>query len=325
MDSIPAFRLQRPDSAAAAVALRAENPASRFIAGGTDLLPNIRRGLTTPEMLIDLGGISELRKFREEAGTLCIGAGVTLSTIAANAHVQTHLPALAHAAGAVAGPTHRMAATLGGNLCLDTRCQYYNQSESWRKGLEFCLKRGGDVCRVAPKSSRCYAAFSGDVAPALLALNATIEILSPQGSRRLPIREFYRDDGKTYISLAADEMLLGVEVPLVDGWKSAYDKVRVRGAIDFPLVGVAIALRRDGDTVGDLRIACTGVSSRPELIDGLESVYGKPLDDASLALIDKRIRHYTRPVGTTIIDVSYRRQVMPVLARRLLRRLGENC
>lgn len=323
MASLPDFRLAHPQSAAAAVALRAENPASRFIAGGTDLLPNIRRGLATPEVLIDLGGVGELREFRASANTLRLGAGVTLATIAADASVQKRLPALAQAALAVAGPTHRTAATLGGNLCLDTRCQYYNQSEPWREGNQFCMKLAGDVCRVAPKSARCYAAFSGDVAPALLALAATVEILGPQGLRRLPIRDFYRDDGLACLALAADEMLLAVEVPWQDGWTSTYDKVRIRGAIDFPLVGVAVALRREGDRVGELRIACTGVSSRPEFIDGLEPLFGKPLDDAALALVDKRILKCTQPMETTIISVPYRRRVMPVLARKLLKGLWE--
>lgn len=323
MACLPPFQLLRPTSAAAAVALRAGSATSRFIAGGTDLLPNIRRGLLAPELLIDLGGVDELREFREDANSLRIGAGVTLATIAADPRVRECLPALAQAALAVAGPTHRAAATLGGNLCLDTRCQYYNQSESWREGNNFCMKRVGDVCRVAPRSDRCYAAFSGDVAPALLALDATVELLGPQGSRRLPLREFYRDDGMAWLALAAYEMLLAVEVPLVDGWVSAYEKIRVRAAIDFPLAGVAVALRREGDAIGGLRIACTGVSSRPEWVDGLDELLGKPLDDLAFALIDTRIKRRIQPMETTVVSVPYRRRATPVLARRLLRGLWE--
>jgi 4-hydroxybenzoyl-CoA reductase subunit beta len=195
MNWLPEFRLARPQDAATAVALRADNPGSRFLAGGTDLLPNIRRGLAAPAMLIDLRDVAELRAFAEHGNVMRIGAGVSLATIAGDARIRARLPALAQAAQAVAGPTHRYAATIGGNLCLDTRCQYYNQSESWREGIQYCMKIAGDVCRVAPKSSRCYAAFSGDVAPALLALDATVEVLSPRGVRRLPVAEFYRDDG----------------------------------------------------------------------------------------------------------------------------------
>jgi 4-hydroxybenzoyl-CoA reductase subunit beta len=323
MACMPQFSLLHPSTAADAVALLAANADARFLAGGTDLLPNIRRGLLAPPVLIDLGGVSELREMRVEAGMLRIGAGVSLATIAGDVRVRKQLPALAQAALAVAGPTHRAAATLGGNLCLDTRCQYYNQSETWREGNSFCMKRAGDTCRVAPKSDRCYAAFSGDVAPALLALDATVQVLGPQGTRRLTLREFYRDDGMAWLALAADEMLLAVDVPLVDGWLSVYDKVRVRGAIDFPLAGVAVALRRDGDLIGGLRIACTGISSRPELIDELDTLIGKPLDDAAFTLIDKRIRRCNQPMETTLVNAAYRRRVAPVLAKRLLQGLWE--
>lgn len=323
MNSLPEFRLEHPTSACGAVALLCENPASRFIAGGTDLLPNIRRGLLTPPVLIDLGKVDELREFSMDAHRARFGAGLTLASLAADPRVQHSLPALAQAALAVAGPTHRTVATLGGNLCLDTRCQYYNQSETWREGIEYCMKRSGDVCRVARKSKRCFAAFSGDVAPALLALDATVEVLGPQGLRRLPIRDFYCDDGLIPLALAANEMLVAVEVPMVDGLSSAYDKVRVRGAIDFPLAGIAIALRRDGGVFGGLRIACTGVSSRPELVDGLDEVIGKPLDDTSFSLIHGCVERSVKPMETTVTSVLYRRQVAPVLARRLLQKLWE--
>ena len=323
MAALSDFRLLRPASAADAVRLRGEHPASRFLAGGTDLLPNMRRGLVTAEAIIDLGGVAELAELRVVDAALHVGAGVTLATLAADPVVQARLPALAQAAASVAGPTHRTAATLGGNLCLDTRCMYYNQSEPWRHAIQNCMKIAGDTCRVATKSDRCWAAFSGDVAPALLALDAEVQVLGPQGSRRLSLADFYRDDGMAWLSLAADELLVSVRIPLTEGWVSAYEKLQVRGAIDFPLTGVAVALRREGDLVGDLRVACTGVSSRPELIGGLESLAGKPFDDAALALVEKQIKRGTQPMETTVINVSYRRRVTPVLAKRLLRRLWQ--
>ena len=327
MGALSDFRLLRPASAADAVRLRGEHPASRFIAGGTDLLPNMRRGLVGADVVIELAGIGELSQLGIDAGrgedVLRIGAGVTLATLADDVTVRRRLPALAQAALAVAGPTHRTVATLGGNLCLDTRCQYYNQSEDWRRGNDYCLKRSGDTCRVAPKSSRCYAAFSGDVAPALLALGADVEILGPQGLRRLPLAEFYRDDGLSWLALGADELLFAVTVPLADGWASGYEKLRVRGAIDFPLAGVAVALRRDGDAIGALRVACTGVSSRPELIAGLDELAGRPLDDAAFATIERAIKRGTQPMETTQMSVPYRRRATPVLAKRLVRRLWD--
>jgi len=315
------FRLLRPASAADAVRLRAEFPGSRYIAGGTDLLPNMRRGLVSADTVIDLGAVAELAELRVVDDVLHVGAGITLATLAADPVVRARLPGLAQAAASVAGPTHRAAATLGGNLCLDTRCMYYNQSEPWRQSIDYCMKIAGDTCRVATKSDRCWAAFSGDVAPALLALDAEVQVLGPQGPRRMPIVEFYRDDGMAWLALAADELLVSVRIPLVDGRASAYQKMQVRGAIDFPLTGVAVALRRDGDLIGELRLACTGVSSRPELIAGLDALAGKPLDDAALALVEKQIKRGMQPMETTVISVAYRRRVTPVLAKRVLRRL----
>lgn len=324
MQTLPDFKLLRPTNAADAISMRVQHPASRYLAGGTDLLPNMRRRIVVADVVIDLRSVGELRELREDAGVLRIGAGVTLATIAADPLVQNRLPALAQAAVAVAGPTHRVSATIGGNLCLETRCRYFNQSETWRQSNQYCMKLEGDVCRVATKSDRCYAAFSGDVAPALLALGAEVEILGPQGKRKLPLNDFYRDDGMAWLALAADELLLAIVVPLAIGWVSTYEKVRIRGAIDFPLTGVAVALRRDGDKIGELRIACTGVSSRPELIAELDALRGQPLDDAALTLIERQIKRGIQAMETTLISVPYRRRVTPVLAKRLLHRLWES-
>lgn len=324
MSALPNFQLLRPNTAADAVALRAANAASRYIAGGTDLLPNIRRGLLEPEVVIDLGGIAELNRLEFDGSVLHIGAGATLARIAADATIRSRFPALAEAAEAVAGPTHRAAATLGGNLCLDTRCVYYNQSEFWRESNNYCMKLKGDGCRVAKKSKRCYAAFSGDVAPALIVLDAEVEVLSPRGSRRIAIADFYRDDGMAWLTLAPDELLTGVHVPLKDNWVSAYEKVRVRGAIDFPLAGVAVALKRKGNAIESLRIACTGVSSRPLAVEGLDELMNKPLDAPALALITAQTEIAAGAMRTTVVDMLYRRGVAPVLARRITERLWDS-
>lgn len=323
MNSLPDFRLLRPTTAAEAVSLRAAHAASRFLAGGTDLLPNMRRGLDTPEVVIDIHGIADLKTLHRTDSALRIGAGVTLSTIAADAAIRQHLPALAEAAAAVAGPTHRAAATLGGNLCLDTRCMYYNQSEPWRQGNDYCMKRGADVCRVAKKSKRCYAVFSGDVAPALIALEAEVEILGPGGSRRLASADFYKDDGMAWLNLGADELLAAVHVPLGTGWRSAYEKIKVRGAIDFPLAGVAVALQRKGAALAGLCVALTGVTSRPLAVSGLEDLLGKPLDEAALTVIGDQAELAAGTMRTTVVDPLYRRGVSPVLAKRLVKRLWD--
>jgi 4-hydroxybenzoyl-CoA reductase subunit beta len=319
--SMPDFQYLRPSTAADAVAMRAANTASRYIAGGTDLLPNLRRGLVQADVVIDLGGIEELTHIEMGSDALRIGAGATLARIAGDAAIRGRFAALAEAAEAVAGPTHRTAATLGGNLCLDTRCVYYNQSESWREGNNYCMKLKGEGCRVAKKSKRCYAAFSGDVAPALIVLDAELELLGPRGNRRIAIADFYRDDGMAWLTLAPDELLIGVHVPVRDGWTTGYEKVRVRGAIDFPLAGVAVALKRKGNALEDLRIACTGVSSRPLAVEGLGELAGKPLDAAALAAITAQTEIAAGAMRTTVIDMLYRRGVAPVLARRMAERL----
>ena len=323
MNALPNFQYLRPATAADALRLRAANPASQYIAGGTDLLPNLRRGLASPAAVIDLGAIAELTEIAEQGNALRIGSGVSLARIAAHPAVTARLPALAQAAASVAGPTHRAAATLGGNLCLDTRCSYYNQSEAWRAGNNYCMKRDGDGCRVAKKSKRCYAAFSGDVAPALIALNTEVEILGADGSRRQPLIELYRDDGMQWLTLAPGELVVAVTVPLDDAWRSAYEKVRVRGAIDFPLAGVAVALRREGGLLTGLRIALTGVSSQPLAIDGLEALLGKPLVAAALDAIAEQADLANRSMKTTLVDVLYRRGVSLVLAKRLTQRLWD--
>ncbi len=321
MSTLPDFRLMRPATASDAVRMRALHPSSRYLAGGTDLLPNMRRGLVATDVVIALGDVEELTGLHEEAGSLTIGVGVTLATLAANKLVQERLPALAQAAAGVAGPTHRISATLGGNLCLETRCRFYNQSEPWREANDYCMKLGSDTCRVASKSARCYAAFSGDLAPALMVLAAEVELLGPLGTRVLPIADFYREDGMAWLAMAPDELLVAVRVPLKNGWVSAYEKVRVRGSIDFPLAGVAVALRREGDALVGLRIALTGVSSRPESVSGLEAMAGHPLDDTALAIIARQVKLGTKAMETTLIEVPFRRRITPVLAKRLVERL----
>jgi 4-hydroxybenzoyl-CoA reductase subunit beta len=319
MELLSQFKLLRPQSVADAVSARAAHSGARFLAGGTDLLPNMRRGLLQPDTLIDLGGVAELRGITKDGQMLRIGAGTTLEQLSANP-LLSHYPALAEAALAIAGPTHRAVGTVGGNLCLDTRCQFYNQSDAWREANNFCMKLAGDTCRVAPKSDRCYAAFSGDLAPALMVHGAVAEIAGPSGVRHSPLAEIYADDGIAYLTLAPDEMLVAVRLPAESNLVSGYQKIRVRGALDFPLVGVAVALSHANGQLLDLRVAATGADSRPLLINGLDALRGIEVDDA-LALLDKLLRKQVGPMETTLTPAAYRRRVLPVLARRLIKRL----
>jgi 4-hydroxybenzoyl-CoA reductase subunit beta len=320
MELLPNFSLVRPRSIADAVAARIGAGKIRFLSGGTDLLPAMRRGLVQAETVIDLSGVEELRGITSDAKGMRIGAGTTIEEVATHAHILRDYPAVAQAALGIAGPTHRAVGTVGGNLCLDTRCQYYNQSEPWRTANDFCMKLVGDTCRVAPKSGRCYAAYSGDLAPALMVHGAVADIAGPSGMREMPLAEVFADDGMVYLTLAPDELLVAVRLPAPAGARSAYEKVRTRGALDFPLVGVAVSLRAEGGGMRDLRIAFTGADSRPLFITGLGELCALPLDEA-LTQLDKLIRKQLGPMETTLTPAAYRRRVAPVLARRLIRRL----
>jgi 4-hydroxybenzoyl-CoA reductase subunit beta len=306
----------QPDTAAAAVAALAAG--GRALAGGTDLLPNLRRGIGRPDSLVDLTALAGFDTVEvDAAGGLRLGAGVRLETLAEDPAIAAGWPALARAAALVAGPTHRAQATLGGNLCQDTRCIFYNQSEWWRRGNGYCLKVDGDRCHVVIKSDRCYATYHGDVAPALMVLGAVAEILGPDGRRDLPIAELFRESGADWLTLAPGEMLVAVRLPAADGWRADYAKARVRDAIDFPLAGVAVALRREGERIAGLRIAVTGSNSAP-LILATEALTGRPWDPETAAALVETVRKGSRPLRTTITPVGYRRRVLGGLARRLV-------
>jgi 4-hydroxybenzoyl-CoA reductase subunit beta len=315
-EPLPAFALARPHDIAAALAARREHKEGRFLAGGTDLLVNMRRGIGAPSLLIDLSQIEELQTLTVSDRGACIGAGVTLATLAAESAIQGRYRAVAEAAAAIAGPAHRTAATVGGNLCLDTRCVYYNQSQWWRQSNNFCLKHGGDICHVAPQGERCHAAFSGDLAPALLVCGAELEIAAASGRRRVPLADIYVEDGRAHLALAADELIVAVHLP-PNAPPSAYEKVRVRGAIDFPLAGVAVALAADGGKVTSLRVGLTGTNSRPFLLAGTEDLVGKALDAAALQSLERMVQKQVQPMRTTLVSSNYRRVAAAALAKRL--------
>jgi 4-hydroxybenzoyl-CoA reductase subunit beta len=254
---------------------------------------------------------------------LSLGAGVTLSRLAGDARVVHGYRAVAEAARRVAGPGHRSVATVGGNLCLDTRCVFYNQSEWWRAANEYCLKRGGEVCHVAPQGRHCHAAFSGDVAPTLLVLGAEVELVAKHGTRRIQLADLYRDDGAAHLTIAADEVLARVLVPAPPaGLVSGYRKACVRGAIDFPLAGVACALSVCDGVLASLRVALTGTNSQPFVLAGTDALLGRPVGADTLSVLGKLVQKQVSPMRTTTSASNYRRQVAAVLAQRLLRELS---
>ena len=321
MPGFPDFAVVAPGTVADAVAARRAHCSSRYLAGGSDVLTAMRRGLADVEVLIDLGGIDELRGIGERDGALWLGAGATLAQIEIDPLVLRHAPVLAAAARGVAGPAHRSVATLAGNLCLDTRCVFYNQSEWWRAANDHCLKLKGTVCRVAPTGERCHAAYSGDLAPALLALGASVTVAGAVGRRELPLTELYREDGRAPLTLAAEDLIVAVRVPRAPGTRADYTKARVRGAIDFPLAGVAVALRRGGEILAALRVALTGTNSRPFVLTGTDALLGRAPDEAALQELDKLVQKQVSPMRTTLAPAHYRRRVAAALACRLTRAL----
>jgi 4-hydroxybenzoyl-CoA reductase subunit beta len=323
MEQMPAFAVRRPTSVAEAAALLASEPRARLLAGGTGLLPNLRRGIERPIMLVDLGAVHDFANIAVTDAGLSLGAGTTLSRLAADEHVAHRYRAVAEAARLVAGPSHRSVATVGGNLCLDTRCVFYNQSEWWRATNDYCLKRGGEVCHVAPQGSRCHAAFSGDLAPALLALGAEVELVASRRTRCIGLENLYRDDGAAHLTIAADEVLARVLLSAPPpGLVSGYRKASVRGAIDFPLAGVACALSvRDGE-LASLRVALTGTNSQPFVLAGTDALLGRPVGTEMLSSLAKLVQKQVSPMRTTVTASNYRRQVAAVLAQRLLRELS---
>ncbi|MCC6474822.1 MAG: 4-hydroxybenzoyl-CoA reductase subunit beta [Burkholderiales bacterium] len=323
MELLPAFSLQRPETAEEAARLLSGEAQARVLAGGTGLVANLRLGLAAPELLVSLERLAGMRDIGDEDGAVRFGAGVTLARLAADAKIAARFPALAQAAAAVAGPAHRSAATLGGNLCLDTRCVYYNQGESWRAANGYCLKYRGEICHVAPQGKRCHAAYSGDLAPALMVLGAEAQIAGPAGARRTPLADLYREDGARHLTLGRGEFLLALRVPVpAPGSRSGYRKSRARGAIDFPLAGVAAAVRMEGDKVRELRLALTGTNSCPLLLAGAGELAGQPLDAALLERVAKLVQRQASPQRTTVVSANYRRQVAAALAKRLVSELA---
>ena len=323
MENMPEFTLHRPDTAAEAVKLKSSDSTSRYLAGGTDMIVNVRRGIETPETMIDLTAIADIVAIATDGDGLRIGAGVKLADLAVDETIIREYPAVAQAAASVAGPTHRTYGTIGGNLCLDTRCLFYNQSQWWRESNNFCLKHKGDVCHVAPGGKRCFAAFSGDVAPAMMVYEAKIDLEGPNGSRTIPLADLYRDDGMDHLTLEQDELLVSIRLPKAGpGAVSAYEKSRVRGSIDFPLAGCAVRLTKDDGKIADLRIALTAVNPYPQMVNGLADFIGKALDDHALDAIRELVRKQAKPMRTTTVRPWYRRRVAGALARKLTVRLA---
>jgi 4-hydroxybenzoyl-CoA reductase subunit beta len=325
MIRLPAFTYVSPRTVEQAVRAVAEaGPDAMLVAGGTDLYPNMKRRQFEPKTLVGLRGIRELRGVHGSAREgMRIGACTTLTAVATHAGLAEGYRGLATAAGLVSSPQLRNMGTLGGNVCVDTRCNYYNQSYEWRKAIGFCMKRDGDICLVAPGSPRCWAVSSSDTAPALWSLGAQVRLIGPGGERTVPIGALYQDDGIQYLSKRADEILTEIVLPPADGWRSAYLKLRRRGSFDFPVLGVAAALRLEGDVVRDARIVLGAVASLPrEAPKAAEVLRDQRLTAATIEAAAEAAAGPAKPLDNTDLTHPYRKKVTRVYVARALARLA---
>ena len=330
----PSFRWHAATSRAdAARALAAGGPRALLLGGGTDVVPAIKRRQYVPELLISLRQVAELGRMEPHGASLRIGAGLHLATLAADDRLSVGHTALRRAAGVVASPHIRNVATLGGNLCLDTRCNYYDQTLEWRQAIDYCMKApgpdgvarqrpDGGVCWVALSSPKCKAVSSTDGAPGLMVLGARVVLESVAGRRELPVEELYADDGMAYLTKRRDEILTAVRLPARTGWKSTYWKLRRRGSFDFPVLGVAAAVRLGkGGVVEEARVALGGVASRPVLLPAAAELVGRPLTDDAIAAFEHSAGKQARPLDNTDFDLHWRKRVARSFLRGVLQEL----
>lgn len=326
---LPKFGYVSPPTLAEAIRLRSEHLAgSMYVAGGTDVYPKMKRRQFQPELLISLGraisrDVTKGSLPSTGQGGLRIGAGATLTAVSAHPQLRGGYTALAQAAGLVSTPQLRNMGTLGGNVCLDTRCNWYDQSLFWRTAEGFCMKTHDDVvCRVAPSSPRCLAVASADTVPALIVLGASVHVSGPAGERDIDLADCYRDDGIRYLTLTPGEVVTEIRLPPTDGWRSTYLKQRDRNSFDFPIAGVAAAVRQDNGVVVDARVAITALGSRPVAIDA-SALRGTRLDDDAITAVADAAHKAARPMDNTSGTISQRKRAARVFTERALRSLRD--
>jgi 4-hydroxybenzoyl-CoA reductase subunit beta len=321
---LPRFRYHEPATVGEAVRLFAEAaPDAAYVAGGTDLYPNMKRRQQTPGTVIALHRIPELRAITGAPETgLTIGACVTLTELAAHDTVRARYPAVAHAARVVSTPILRNMGTIGGNLLLDTRCNYYDQNYEWRKAIDFCMKRDGEICWVAPSSPRCWAVQSSDGVPVAVALGADVTLVSARGTRRLAAADLYRNDGIQYLEKAPDELLVAYHLPAIanGGWRASYRKLRRRDAFDFPVLGVAarVDFAPDG-SVSAARVVLGAVASYPqEIPEAGAAIVGTRLDDSAIGAAADAAYRPAKPMDNTDFTLAWRKEMVRVHVQRAL-------
>ena len=292
-------------------------PRAMFVAGGTDLFPKLKRRQFEVDALISLDFLP--RHARRGSGETVIDAGVTLAAAAVDAHLNEEFRGYAQAAGLVSSPPIRNAGTIGGNLCVDTRCNYYDMTYEWRKAVGFCIKKDGVICLVAPSSPRCWAVSSSDTAPMAIALEGLVTLAGPDGDRELPVAALYQDDGIDYMAKQPSEVVTGLRLPAADGTRSAYVKLRRRGSIDFPIAGAAVALRVDGDIVSHCRIVLSAVASHPlEARAADEFLTGKTLDEETVRQAAELAAKPAKPLDNADLTHFWRKRMVRVVVEEAL-------
>ncbi len=323
---LPSFKYLQPKTLKEALAMKADaGPDGMYVAGGTDLYPNMKRRHQEPRTVISLMGIPELKKLEGWN----VGTCITLTELSNLPTFQHSYPAVAHAAELVSTPLLRNMGTLGGNLCLDTRCNYYDQTYEWRKAIDFCMKKDGHICWVAPSSPRCWAVSSSDVAPVAVAIGAEFLLVGPQGERVVPAGRFYHNDGINYLTKQPDEILAEVRLPAPDGWDAVYHKLRRRGSFDFPVLGVAAWVRwepgggkRETGRVAEARIVLGGVASWPQQVpEAGAGLAGTDLSDDAIAAAAAAAYRPAKPLDNTDFDLSWRKQMTRVYVKAALEEL----
>ncbi len=318
---IPAFQLHRPASLDLALELGARfAPDVDFIAGGTDLLQNYKNRINVMPHVVALESVADLRGITPGR----IGAMERLADVALHPLVRERWPGLVEAATQVASPLVRNSATIGGNLLVETRCFYFNQTWFWRTTKGSCMKAESDECLVIPQKETCYAAYSGDVAPILLVLGASVELAKGERRRVVPLAEFYRGDGIAKNVLERGEILVAIRIPEdASRLRSGYRKLRTRETLDYPEMGVAAALRCDGaGRIEEFRVATTAVDVVPQLVDfGTEHRGKRVVEIAEAVAADMEDR--AQPKKNTAMPVGYRKKMVRVFLRRLLQDLAE--
>ena len=325
---LPPFRYHRPRTVEEAVGLLDRWGGRALpVAGGTDLIPNMKHRLFTPEHLVALKHIRGMGGFKREGSALVIGGAETLSSVAVNPEVQRRFPSLALAAGQVAGPQLRNMGTLGGNICLDTRCTYYNQTEFWRSALGYCLKKDGEVCHVTRSGKKCVAAHSADTPPVLMTLGASVELAGPEGRRHVSLNDFFLADGIWNSRRKPGEIVTRVRIPFPSrDSRAAYTKLRQRRSIDFPLLSVAVSadFQRSG-RVCQIMGVVSALGARPRLLTGWARIAtGHILSEAMIEALAERAYRQCHPLENAIVDTGWRRAMVAVQVRLALRALRDN-